>query len=207
RPRELAPAGAFHARGAVLCALFRGRPRFGGKRVRNTRKGARRVEPVPPSRLQAMLPLDLDIICLTCLQKEPRKRYATAGALAEDLRRFLEGEPILARPTPAWERGYKWTKRHPATAALVAVSALALVGFGTGGVAWAVQADALRAAADQERIHAVALKNLADEEREKAVASEHLAQQERARAASNFQSARAAVDELLVRIGRERLAN
>jgi tetratricopeptide (TPR) repeat protein len=207
KTHEIGPAADIYALGAVLYDLITGRPPFRGESVLDTLEQVRTVEPVPPSRHQAMLPLDLDIICLTCLQKEPRKRYATAGALAEDLRRFLEGEPILARPTPAWERGYKWTKRHPATAALVAVSALALIGFGTGGVAWAVQADALRAAADQERVHAVALKNLADEERDKAEASERLAQHERARAASNFQSARAAVDQLLVRIGRERLAN
>jgi serine/threonine-protein kinase len=207
KTRDIGPPADIYALGAVLYDLITGRPPFRGESVLDTLEQVRTVEPIPPSRHQAQLPLDLDIICLTCLQKEPRKRYATAGALAEDLRRFLEGEPILARPTPAWERGYKWTKRHPATAALVAVSALALIGFGTGGVAWAVQADALRAAADQERIHAIALKNLADEEREKAVASERLAQQERARATSNFQNARAAVDELLLRIGRERLAN
>jgi tetratricopeptide (TPR) repeat protein len=207
KTHEIGPPADIYALGAVLYDLITGRPPFRGASVLDTLEQVRTVEPTPPSRHQAMLPLDLDIICLTCLQKEPRKRYATAGALAEDLRRFLEGEPILARPTPAWERGYKWTKRHPATAALVAVSALALIGFGTGGVAWAVQADALRKDADQERMHAVALKNLADEAREKAEANERLAQQERARAASNFQNARAAVDQLLTRIGRERLAN
>jgi serine/threonine-protein kinase len=207
KTHAIGPSADIYALGAVLYDLITGRPPFRGESVLDTLEQVRTIEPVPPSRHQAMLPLDLDIICLTCLQKEPHKRYATAGALAEDLRRFLEGEPILARPTPAWERGYKWTKRHPATAALIAVSALALLGFGTGGVAWAVQADALRATADQERNHAVVLKDLADEARAKAEANERLANQERARAASNFQNARAAVDELLVRIGRERLAN
>jgi serine/threonine-protein kinase len=207
KTHDIGPAADIYALGAVLYDLVTGRPPFKGESVLDTLEQVRRVEPVPPSRLQATLPRDLDTICLKCLQKEIHKRYATAGALAEDLRRFLEGEPIAARPTSAWERGYKWTRRHPASAALIAVSALALVGFGVGGVAWAVQAEGLREAADLERDHALALRAIADQERENAVASERVANQERARAASNFQDARVAVDQMLLRIGRERLAN
>src|SRR5208282_3673608 len=75
-------------------------------------------EPLPPSRLRPGLPHDLETICLRCLQKEPYRRYPSAGALAEDLERFLAGEPIKARPTPIWERTWKWSLRHPATALL-----------------------------------------------------------------------------------------
>jgi WD40 repeat protein/serine/threonine protein kinase len=75
-------------------------------------------EPLPPSRLRPGLPRDLETICLHCLEKDPRRRYATAGLLADDLEHFLAGEPIRARPTPVWERAWKWTRRHPLNALL-----------------------------------------------------------------------------------------
>src|SRR5262249_30985696 len=84
-------------------------------------------EPVPPARLQPTVPRDLETVCLKCLQKEPHKRYASALELAEDLRRFLDREPIRARPAGLWERAVKWARRRPAQAALAGVSALAAV--------------------------------------------------------------------------------
>src|SRR5262249_33688991 len=90
-----------------------------------------REEPRPPRRLNDKIPRDLETICLKCLEKEPARRYATAGALAEDLHRFLRGEPIVARPATAVERVVKWVRRRPALAALAVVSgvaALAVVG-------------------------------------------------------------------------------
>jgi hypothetical protein len=85
----------------------------------------------PPGRLNDAIPRDLETICLRCLQKEPAKRYSSAHALAEDLRRFLGGEPIRARPVGAWERAVKWAKRRPAVAALLAlVVFLTVLGFG-----------------------------------------------------------------------------
>jgi hypothetical protein len=90
-------------------------------------------EPVPPRRLQPKLPRDLETICLKCLHKEPARRYAAAAALAEDLRRFQAGEPIVARPVGAVERGLKWARRRPTAAALAGVAVLALVGGALGG--------------------------------------------------------------------------
>ena len=72
---------------------------------------------------------DLETIVLKCLHKEPHRRYASALALAEDVERFLKEQPILARPTPTWERTIKWARRQPAVAGLLAVSTMALVVF------------------------------------------------------------------------------
>src|SRR5207249_569725 len=91
-------------------------------------------EPVPPSRL-ARVPADLETICLKCLQKDPRQRYASAEALADDLARFLREEPVLARPVGNWKRLAKFVKRRPALAGLVgasALAALAVVGLVVG---------------------------------------------------------------------------
>src|SRR5207244_4650247 len=88
-------------------------------------------EPRPPRKLNDRVPKDLETICLKAMAKEPGQRYQTARELADDLRRFLKGEPVHARPVPAWVRGWIWARRHPAVAALLvtaAVAALALVG-------------------------------------------------------------------------------
>jgi WD40 repeat protein len=89
-------------------------------------------EPVPPSRLQAAVSRDLETICLKCLAKEPARRYGSAEALADDLQRWLAGEPIAARPVGRLERVLKWVRRRPAQAALAAVSLLAALGLGVG---------------------------------------------------------------------------
>lgn len=98
-----------------------------GFRADNALETLRQVleqEPVPPARLQARVLRDLDTICLKCLEKDPRRRYATAAALADDLERFLGRRPVLARPAPAWERGMKWARCRPALAALYSVAAV-----------------------------------------------------------------------------------
>ncbi len=96
-------------------------------------------EPVPPSRLQPKLPADLETICLKCLEKSSSRRYPTALALADDLHRYLAGEPILARPAGSAERCWKWARRRPALASLLAVSVLGLLTMLIGVVYFTVQ--------------------------------------------------------------------
>jgi tetratricopeptide (TPR) repeat protein len=129
------PAADVYALGAILYEMLTGRPPFKGETLLDTMLQARSEEPVPPRRLQPKVPRDLETICLTCLRTEPGKRYASAAALAEDLRRFRAGEPVRARPAGAGERALQWSRRRPARAASLAATALAVLGL-LAGVAW-----------------------------------------------------------------------
>ena len=128
--------------GAVLYALLTGRAPFGSSSVVETIDAVRNRPPEPPKRLNASVPRDLETICLKCLEKDPRRRYPSAQALADDLRAWLDARPIAARRVGAAERAWLWCRRRPAVAALSAGVLLATV----GGVATtiAVQAAANR---------------------------------------------------------------
>jgi WD40 repeat protein len=129
-PGEVGPPADIYALGVLMYEALTGGPPYRGMTDLETVHLMLSQEPVRPSQLRPNLPRDLETICLKCLHKEPHKRYASAAALADDLERYLAGRPIHARPTPAWERAWKWARRQPGTAALAGlVVALAVLGF------------------------------------------------------------------------------
>ena len=132
--REVGRAADIYALGAILYEMLAGRPPFPGGEVMATLLMVQFEEPVSPLRLRPELPRDLVTITLKCLEKQPSKRYASALHLAEDLERFLNGQTILARPASRTEKLWRWTRRNPTVASLLA--ALILVFAAGFAVIW-----------------------------------------------------------------------
>jgi uncharacterized protein (TIGR03067 family)/prepilin-type processing-associated H-X9-DG protein len=129
KKRAVGPAADIYALGAILYELLTGQPPFKGDSPMSTAIKVVTEEPLPPHRLQPRVPRDLETICMKCLEKDPTKRYATAEALAEDLRRFQQNEPISARRVGPIGRMARWLFRHWKSAALIGAGGLLAFGF------------------------------------------------------------------------------
>ena len=140
---ELTPATDVYSLGAVLYALLVGHPPFQADRSLDTLLQVREQEPIPPRKLNAKIPRDLDTICLKCLAKSPHERYQSAQELADDLNRFREGEPIRARPASVMTIAWRWCRRHRAAALGMGLSAVFLVIMVIGVLIYGIQTDRL----------------------------------------------------------------
>jgi tetratricopeptide (TPR) repeat protein/tRNA A-37 threonylcarbamoyl transferase component Bud32 len=129
---KIATATDIFSLGVILYETLTGRRPFVGTSIVQTLELICTADPVPPSHWQPRLATDLDVVCLKCLEKDPRRRYATAADLADDLERWLAGEPILARPVASWERVWKWVKRNPAKSVVIAGCVLVLCSLTCG---------------------------------------------------------------------------
>jgi WD40 repeat protein/serine/threonine protein kinase len=166
--KVVGPAADVHALGALLYQMLTGRPPFVAESALDTLMRVRLEEPVPPAVLQPKTPRDLSTICLKCLQKEPGRRYPSALDLAEDLRRFRHGEPVQARPVGRAGQLWRWCRRNPREAVLIAAVALTLVAGTAVSTALAVMAREQKRLADQRADDAEAEKRRAEQQRDRA---------------------------------------
>jgi WD40 repeat protein len=133
--KQVGPAADTYALGAILYEMLTGRPPFKGSTVLDTLEQVRSEEPVPPTRLLRNVPRDLETICLKAMAKAPAARYASPGEFADDLHRFLQREPIQARPVGSIGRLWRWCSRHRALTSLGLATTVLLVGVVAAAIA------------------------------------------------------------------------
>ena len=193
---EVGPATDVHALGMILYELLTGQRPFAGQGTWDLLTRIKEEEPLPPRRLRAEIPRDLEQVCLKCLAKEPRHRYASAAALGEELRRFLAGETVTARPLSPAARGWRWCRRKPAVASLLAGLLLSLLtGLGVALTLWRL--------AESQREHAETNLSLATANFELAQAKRVEAEQHLNDSRLNYQLAREAVDSYSLKVSED----
>ena len=180
RGEKVGPLADVYSLGSMLYEMITGRPPFVAATAVQTLMRLLKEEPVLPSRVKPNVSRDLETICLKCLQKDPHRRYASAGALAEDLHRFVAGEPILARPVSAPERLWRWCKRNPKIASLTAAVLMLLMTVATVStvMAFRIQQEKLLVVGERNRANELATKESAARTRADRNASEAIAARE-----------------------------
>jgi WD40 repeat protein len=206
--KTIGAAADIYALGAILYELLTGRPPFKAATPMDTVFQVLSEEPVPVRQLQPKVPVDLETIALKCLEKESGKRYSSAQALADDLGRFLSGEPIVARPVGWLERLSKWAKRRPAVAGLVAVSVMAVLALGGFAAYFTVTLAERNRRLGEEVVRAEAAEQAAGQRATEANAARHDAEWQRSHAEEEKSKAEAQRDraERLVYAGQLSLA-
>lgn len=187
---HVGPATDIYALGAVLYACLTGRAPFVADSPVDTLMQVIRAEPASPRLLNPGIPRDLETICLKCLHKEPHKRYGTAQDLADDLGRFFEGRPVLARPVGAISKTVSWCRRNPVVASLLLLVAVSLLGGTAIASYFAVQANNQLQVAVAEKQRADDARADAEDARQVAIVAQHNAEDARDEAAQSAKIAR-----------------
>ena len=174
---EVGPLADVYAAGGVLYCLLTARPPFQAANPLDTLLQVLEKDPVPVRDLVPQVPRDLETICLKCLEKEPRRRYGSAGEFAEDLQRFLDGEPVKARPISRPARLWRWCRRKPVVAGLTAAVTLLLLTLSIAGPLVALQQ--AQNASEQARLRLAADQATEEEQTQRERANEKAAEAQR----------------------------
>lgn len=160
--KNIGPASDIYALGVILYELLAGRVPFEGQDLLQLKEMVLHQKPIAPRSIQAGVPIDLETICLKCLEKDPRLRYATAAKLANDLERFLQKRPILARPVGPSGKTWRWARRNPTTAFFASLSMISLTLLVAGSILFAFNQNRLREKSEELRLIAQVNESLAN---------------------------------------------